>query len=78
MEVAIYKAGGIRDSNYGDLHKIGWARSSRTDKGVSFLFLCSATNERLRMHIFTVYTFDFRFVLGSFFGDINIIENGDP
>jgi len=39
LEVAIYKAGGIRDSNYGDLHKIGWARSSRTDKGVSFFFL---------------------------------------
>lgn len=33
LEAAIYKAGGIRDSNYGNLHKIGWARSSRTDKG---------------------------------------------
>ena len=39
LETAIFKAGGIRDSNYGDLHKIDWARSSRTDKGVSFLFL---------------------------------------
>lgn len=36
LEKAIFKAGGIRDSNFGDLHKIGWARSSRTDKGVSY------------------------------------------
>ncbi|KAL5974727.1 hypothetical protein ACLOJK_031397, partial [Asimina triloba] len=33
LEAAIFKAGGILGSNYGDLHKIGWARSSRTDKG---------------------------------------------
>lgn len=39
LEIAISKAGGIRDSNFGNLHKIGWARSSRTDKGVSFLLL---------------------------------------
>lgn len=37
LEKAIFKAGGIRDSNYGDLHKIAWARSSRTDKGVHSL-----------------------------------------
>ncbi|CAA0373523.1 unnamed protein product [Arabidopsis thaliana] len=47
LEVAIYKAGGIRDSNYGDLHKIGWARSSRTDKGVHSL----ATSISLKMEI---------------------------
>lgn len=35
LENAIYKAGGIQDSNYGNLNKIAWARSSRTDKGVS-------------------------------------------
>lgn len=35
LETAIFKAGGILDSNYGDLQKVGWARSSRTDKGVS-------------------------------------------
>jgi tRNA pseudouridine38-40 synthase len=34
LESAISKAGGILDSNLGDLEKIGWARSSRTDKGV--------------------------------------------
>lgn len=34
LESAIFKAGGIRESNLGDLEKIGWARSSRTDKGV--------------------------------------------
>ncbi|CAI9300988.1 unnamed protein product [Lactuca saligna] len=37
LETAIYKAGGIRDSNLGDLQKIAWARSSRTDKGVHSL-----------------------------------------
>ncbi|KAK4412432.1 putative tRNA pseudouridine synthase [Sesamum alatum] len=37
LEKAIFNAGGIRDSNFGDLHKIGWARSSRTDKGVHSL-----------------------------------------
>ncbi|XP_061354294.1 putative tRNA pseudouridine synthase [Gastrolobium bilobum] len=37
LENAIFKAGGIRDSNFGDLQKIGWARSSRTDKGVHSL-----------------------------------------
>ncbi|PKA67237.1 Putative tRNA pseudouridine synthase [Apostasia shenzhenica] len=52
LESAIFKAGGIRDSNYGDLQKIGWARSSRTDKGVRlnffnvliYLFFDSSTN----------------------------------
>ncbi|XP_010921092.1 putative tRNA pseudouridine synthase [Elaeis guineensis] len=47
LESAIFKAGGIRDSNYGDLHKIGWARSSRTDKGVHSL----ATMISLKMEI---------------------------
>ncbi|KAI5434934.1 putative tRNA pseudouridine synthase [Lathyrus oleraceus] len=37
LETAIFKAGGIRDSNLGDLEKIGWSRSSRTDKGVHSL-----------------------------------------
>lgn len=48
LESAIFKAGGIRESNLGDLEKIGWARSSRTDKGVIhdyivlvYLALCS-------------------------------------
>ncbi|TDH69501.1 hypothetical protein CCR75_002255 [Bremia lactucae] len=31
---AILKAGAMRDSNFENLNKIGWARSSRTDKGV--------------------------------------------
>ncbi|GFZ01722.1 pseudouridine synthase family protein [Actinidia rufa] len=47
LENAIFKAGGIRDSNFGDLHKIGWARSSRTDKGVHSL----ATTISLKMEI---------------------------
>ncbi|KAJ7964286.1 tRNA pseudouridine synthase [Quillaja saponaria] len=47
LETAIFKAGGIRDSNFGDLHKIAWARSSRTDKGVHSL----ATMISLKMEI---------------------------
>jgi len=34
LEKALFDAGYIRESNYGDLEKIGWARCSRTDKGV--------------------------------------------
>ncbi|MED6172475.1 hypothetical protein PIB30_050460 [Stylosanthes scabra] len=37
LETAIFKAGGIRDSNFGDLDKVKWSRSSRTDKGVHSL-----------------------------------------
>ncbi|KAK7276095.1 hypothetical protein RIF29_17228 [Crotalaria pallida] len=37
LEIAIFKAGGIRDSNFGDLDKVKWGRSSRTDKGVHSL-----------------------------------------
>ncbi|KAF6174048.1 hypothetical protein GIB67_020230 [Kingdonia uniflora] len=47
LETAIFKAGGIRDSNYGNLNKIGWTRSSRTDKGVHSL----ATMISLKMEI---------------------------
>ncbi|XP_058198741.1 putative tRNA pseudouridine synthase isoform X2 [Rhododendron vialii] len=47
LETAIFEAGGIRDSNFGDLDKIGWARSSRTDKGVHSL----ATMITLKMEI---------------------------
>ncbi|XAR58859.1 Mitochondrial tRNA pseudouridine(27/28) synthase [Bertholletia excelsa] len=47
LENAIFKAGGIQDSNFGNLHKIGWARSSRTDKGVHSL----ATMISLKMEI---------------------------
>ncbi|PIA58062.1 hypothetical protein AQUCO_00500175v1 [Aquilegia coerulea] len=47
LENALFRAGGIRDSNYGDLHKIGWARSSRTDKGVHSL----GTTISLKMEI---------------------------
>ena len=37
LETALYNAGMIRESNYGELSKIKWARSSRTDKGVHSL-----------------------------------------
>nr|XP_023873359.1 putative tRNA pseudouridine synthase [Quercus suber]XP_023873360.1 putative tRNA pseudouridine synthase [Quercus suber]POE84706.1 putative trna pseudouridine synthase [Quercus suber] len=47
LETAIFKAGGIRDSNYGNLNKIAWGRSSRTDKGVHSL----ATTISLKMEI---------------------------
>ncbi|PRQ34723.1 putative pseudouridylate synthase, tRNA pseudouridine(38-40) synthase [Rosa chinensis] len=47
LETAIFKAGGIRESNFGNLNKIAWARSSRTDKGVHSL----ATMISLKMEI---------------------------
>ncbi|KAL4189919.1 hypothetical protein AMTRI_Chr08g167840 [Amborella trichopoda] len=47
LETAIFKAGGIIDSNYGNIDKVGWARSSRTDKGVHSL----ATMISLKMEI---------------------------
>ncbi|OQR92340.1 ubiquitin fusion degradation protein [Achlya hypogyna] len=34
LRSALFKAGCIRDSNFDDMNKIGWSRSSRTDKGV--------------------------------------------
>ncbi|CAJ1970744.1 unnamed protein product [Sphenostylis stenocarpa] len=37
LETAVFKAGGICESNFGDLQKIRWSRSSRTDKGVHSL-----------------------------------------
>jgi hypothetical protein len=32
LEEALYKAGLISPLNYGSLRKVGWSRSSRTDK----------------------------------------------
>lgn len=40
IEKAIYAAGGIMPSNYGQLKKIAWTRSARTDKGVSAAACC--------------------------------------
>ena len=37
LQQAMYQAGAILPSNYGNLSKIGWTRSSRTDKGVHAL-----------------------------------------
>ena len=37
LETAVFRAGGILESNMGALGKIGWSRSSRTDKGVHSL-----------------------------------------
>ena len=34
LEKALHQAGFISDDNFGDLHKTGWSRASRTDKGV--------------------------------------------
>ncbi|XP_078160468.1 pseudouridine synthase family protein [Carex rostrata] len=47
LETAIFKAGGILGTNFGDLHRVGWTRSSRTDKGVHSL----ATIISLKMEI---------------------------
>eukprot|EP00698_Gefionella_okellyi_P000157 TRINITY_DN1013_c0_g1_i6.p1 TRINITY_DN1013_c0_g1~~TRINITY_DN1013_c0_g1_i6.p1 ORF type:complete len:180 (-),score=31.68 TRINITY_DN1013_c0_g1_i6:54-593(-) len=35
LEMAIYKAGGILETNHLVFHKMGWSRSARTDRGVS-------------------------------------------
>lgn len=35
LETALFRAGAIRESNFGDLGKVGWTVSARTDKGVS-------------------------------------------
>ncbi|KAK9846471.1 hypothetical protein WJX81_004698 [Elliptochloris bilobata] len=34
LETALFRAGSILESNMGSLSKLGWSRSSRTDKGV--------------------------------------------
>ncbi|KAI9908420.1 hypothetical protein PsorP6_016145 [Peronosclerospora sorghi] len=34
LERALFEAGGIAETNYGFLQKIGWSRAARTDKGV--------------------------------------------
>ncbi|KNA08935.1 hypothetical protein SOVF_158230 [Spinacia oleracea] len=47
LENALYQAGAINDTNFGNLNKIAWARSSRTDKGVHSL----ATMISLKMEI---------------------------
>ena len=35
LEIALYQAGSILKGNVGSLHKIGFSRTARTDKGVS-------------------------------------------
>lgn len=41
LELALFKAGMIADTNMGDFDRIRWSRSSRTDKGVHSLSLVS-------------------------------------
>ena len=52
LETAIFKAGGILESNLGSLEKIKWMRSSRTDKGVLnlSLFLFREMHFLLQLH----------------------------
>jgi tRNA pseudouridine38-40 synthase len=40
LERALLLAGGIESQNFGNLHKIGWTRSGRTDKGVHAVANC--------------------------------------
>lgn len=40
IEMALYSSGAIMPSNFGDLRKIAWTRSARTDKGVSAACMC--------------------------------------
>jgi len=37
LEAALFRAGCVLESNMGALEKLGWSRSSRTDKGVHSL-----------------------------------------
>lgn len=78
LETAIFEAGGIRDSNFGDLDKIGWARSSRTDKGVSYLksHLFPLYLLSLYLHYKTAYPLAAMF-LGALLGNHDNLKNGN-
>uniref|UniRef100_A0A061SCQ4 tRNA pseudouridine38-40 synthase n=1 Tax=Tetraselmis sp. GSL018 TaxID=582737 RepID=A0A061SCQ4_9CHLO len=45
LEQALFKVGGIRESNFGDLTRVGWNRASRTDKGVHSI--CSVVSLKM-------------------------------
>lgn len=55
LETAIFKAGGILESNYGKLQKVGWERSSRTDKGVGFYILTYRVAQMILMCSFCFF-----------------------
>ena len=42
LERALFLAGGICESNFGNLHKLQWSRAARTDKGVHANGQCCA------------------------------------
>ena len=42
LEKALLLAGGISEENFGNIHKISWSRTARTDKGVHALSQCCA------------------------------------
>lgn len=81
LETAIFKAGGIRESNFGDLQKIAWARSSRTDKGVIYdpigffnlpsIWLSVYMKDRVSYLIF--HPFGCTSILGSLSGNNDIL-----
>lgn len=88
LETAIFKVGGIRESNYGNLYKVGWARSSRTDKGVSLplyitrglivFYLTFSFSFFLLFHLILFYWFILHPTsLGSFLSNYDINENGN-
>eukprot|EP00899_Mesostigma_viride_P008275 jgi/Mesvir1/17449/Mv08725-RA.1 len=52
LEAALFKVGGIRPSNYGQLSKVGWSRSSRTDKGVHSLVTIVSLKMMVDKHAF--------------------------
>ena len=47
LEKAIFSAGMLSESNYGDMKKSGWKRGSRTDKGVHAALNCIAMKLQL-------------------------------
>ena len=57
MEKALLAAGCIKASNFGDLSKLGWTRSSRTDRGVSHFFGFCGISAALRIDIHMLLSF---------------------
>jgi len=55
LEKALFDAGYIKESNFGDLDKIGWARCSRTDKGVHAARNVVSAKIELPVRVFLVF-----------------------
>lgn len=81
LETALFKAGGIRESNYGNLQKIAWARSSRTDKGVSYIWIWNVPLLHVPWNVPFSYCSWFQIIvqnnIGSLLGNHDMPQNGN-